>query len=115
MARRKLISVATLDKGKTRLDSIKSIDPVLDLGNGVTAAGYEAEITLLKNKISVYNTLLSTIDEKYNEYEAQNEVVRIWNERVLKGVSFKFGADSNEYEMAGGTRKSERKKPLKKV
>jgi hypothetical protein len=40
MARKKLIRVPDLDKGTTRLASVKSIDPVIDLGNGITAANY---------------------------------------------------------------------------
>ena len=35
-------------------------------------------------------------------------------ERMLEGVGSKFGHDSNEYEMAGGKRKSERKRPIRK-
>jgi hypothetical protein len=33
---------------------------------------------------------------------------------MLAGVVSKYGRDSNEYEMAGGVRTSERKKPKKK-
>jgi hypothetical protein len=33
---------------------------------------------------------------------------------MLNGVSVRFGKDSNEYEKAGGIRKSERKKPVRK-
>lgn len=114
MARKKLEKVPALDKGKTRLASIKSIDANLDLGNGVTAAAYESEIDLLKTKVSDYNTLLSGVDNSYNQYEAQLAIVKTWNERILNGVAFKYGTDSNEYEMAGGKRKSERKKPTPK-
>ena len=35
--------------------------------------------------------------------------------RALNGVKFKFGDDSSQYEMAGGVRKSERKKPVCKA
>jgi hypothetical protein len=33
---------------------------------------------------------------------------------MLAGVSSKFGKNSDEYEKAGGTKKSERKKPVRK-
>jgi hypothetical protein len=39
MARKKLTKVPDLDKGRTRLASIKSIETALDLGNGITALG----------------------------------------------------------------------------
>lgn len=44
---------------------------------------------------------------------AQKEVVKDWNERVLTGVATKYGKNSNQYEMAGGKKKSERKKHTK--
>ncbi len=33
------------------------------------------------------------------------------SERMLAGVAAKYGRDSTEYEMAGGTKKSERRRP----
>jgi len=36
------------------------------------------------------------------------------NARILSAVEARFGSDSNEYEMVGGTRRSKRKKPSKK-
>ena len=40
--------------------------------------------------------------------------MRDLNERALDGVASKYGKNSNEYEQAGGTRKSERKRPVRK-
>jgi hypothetical protein len=114
MARKKLIRVPDLDKGTTRLASVKSIDPVIDLGNGITAANYETQVNLLRTKLATYNTALSTIDDLYNECIAQIDVVRDWNDRVLTGVATKFGKNSSQYEMAGGVKKSERKKQTPK-
>ena len=37
------------------------------------------------------------------------------NTEILSGIRSKFGVDSNEYEQAGGTRQSERKRPVKKI
>lgn len=114
MARKKLIRVPDLDKGTTRLASVKSIDVVIDLGNGITAANYETQINLLRTKLAKYNTALSTIDDLYNECIAQIDVVRDWNDRVLTGVATKYGKNSSQYEMAGGVKKSERKKQTPK-
>lgn len=111
MARRKLTRVLDLVKGTTRLAAVKSIDATLDLGSGITLGNYETQISVLANKLSAYNTALSTIDSLYNDCIAQIEVVKDWNERVLTGVATKYGKNSSEYEMAGGKRKSERKKP----
>jgi len=109
MARRKLGRVLDLEKGKKRLAAVKSIDPLLDLGNGIEVPKYEAEVTSLETKLQVYNTALSTIDGLYNDCIAQIDVLKDWNERILTGVATKYGKNSSEYEMAGGVRKSERK------
>lgn len=37
------------------------------------------------------------------------------NERILTGVATKYGKNSTQYEMAGGKKKSERKKATKKT
>ena len=115
MARRKLTRVLDLEKGITRVAAVKSIDPALDLGSNITVANYETQVQLLSTKIAAYNTALSTIDDLYNECIAQIDVVKDWNERILTGVATKYGKNSSQYEMAGGKRKSERKKPSKKT
>lgn len=117
MARRKLSRVLDLEKGQTRLAAIKSIDVALDLGNGITVTNYEAQVNLFANKLSAYNSALSSIDSLYNDCIAQLDVLKDWNERILTGVATKYGKQSSEYEMAGGKRKSERKKsnPRKKI
>ncbi len=111
MARLKLARVTDLEKGVTRLSGVKSIDENLDLGNGITLANYEVEINKTQAKLSEYNTALSKIDDLYNLYNAQRDVLKDWNERILTGVATKYGKNSSQYEMAGGVRKSERKKP----
>jgi hypothetical protein len=115
MARKKLVRVLDLEKGVTRLAAIKSIDVALDLGSNINVGNYETQVQLLATKLSAYNTALSTIDDLYNSCIAQIDVVKDWNERILTGVATKYGKNSSQYEMAGGVRKSERKKPTKKT
>ncbi|MBP6755022.1 MAG: hypothetical protein KA210_02660 [Bacteroidia bacterium] len=115
MARRKLSRVLDLEKGITRLAAIKSIDAALDLGNNINVTVYETELNLLRTKLNTYNTTLSTIDDLYNACLVQMEVVKDLNERILTGVATKYGKNSTQYEMAGGKKKSERKKATKKT
>jgi hypothetical protein len=110
MARKKLIRVLDLEKGITRLAAVKSIDTALDLGSNINVANYETQVNLLSTKLSTYNTALSTIDDLYNDCIAQIAVIKDWNERILTGVATKYGKNSSQYEMAGGKKKSERKK-----
>ena len=109
MARRKLGRIIALEKGRTRLAGVKSINPNLDLGNGIEVPKYEDEVTKMEAKLQTYNTALSTVDGLYNDCIAQRDVLKDWNERILTGVATKYGKNSSEYEMAGGVRKSERK------
>ncbi len=104
-----------LEKGTTRLAAIKSIDAALDLGNNINVTVYETELNVLRTKLNTYNTTLSTIDDLYNACLAQIDVVKDLNERILTGVATKYGKNSTQYEMAGGKKKSERKKPAKKT
>lgn len=114
MGRRKLARVLDLERGTTRLAGIKSIDPALDLNNGLTVLNYETEVGKLVTSLGIYNTALSTVDDLYNNCIAQIAVIRDWNERMLNAIAGKYGKNSSEYEMAGGVKKSERKKPSKK-
>jgi hypothetical protein len=107
--------VLDLEKGTTRLAAIKSIDAALDLGNNINVTVYETELNVLRTKLNTYNTTLSTIDDLYNACLAQIDVVKDLNERILTGVATKYGKNSTQYEMAGGKKKSERKKPAKKT
>ena len=115
MARRKLTRVLDLEKGITRVAAVKSIDAALDLGNNINVTVYETELNLLRTKLNTYNTTLSTIDDLYNACLAQIDVVKDLNERILTGVATKYGKNSTQYEMAGGKKKSERKKSAKKT
>ena len=112
MARTKKNS-KVIESAKVRLASVKSIDPNLDLGNGITVAKYETKTDETDSSLETYNTTLSLLDEQKNTFEVNEKDLNDYNERFLLGVGSKFGKDSMEYEKAGGTRKSERKKPSK--
>ena len=114
MARLKLARVLDLEKARTRLAAVKSIDPALDLSNNITVANYEKEVDILNTNLGAYNTALSTVDDLYNVCIGQIDIIKDWNERILAGVATKYGKNSSQYEMAGGVKKSERKKPTKK-
>ncbi len=109
MSRRKKTS-AMLVKGEQRLAGLQSIDPQLDLGNGITSESFEQEVNNLRVAIAAYNTLLSKVDEASNTVEQAEKQLATVSENVLLGVKIKFGKDSNQYQMAGGTRVSDRRR-----
>jgi hypothetical protein len=60
-------------------------------------------------------SLRSQLDALLNQRNAHNATLTGLTTRALSGIRGFFGPDSNEYEQAGGTRKSERKKPTRKT
>jgi hypothetical protein len=112
--RRKRLS-AKLGKAEVRAASMGSIGSKLDLGNGLTLEMYWEAINGLRAKQQEYNMLLSKVDNLYNELLADERALGEMSDHMLSGVKVKFGRDSVEYEMAGGVRRSERKRPQRKV
>lgn len=112
---RKRRSSRALDKASVRLDGIQSINPNLDAGGGFNAPGYQRIITQLRADISAYNTALSTVDALQNTIADTEKALAEYSERMLIGVASQYGKDSNEYEMAGGVRKRDRKRPVRRV
>lgn len=111
MARMKKTSKVAME-AKERFSGVKSIKN-FDLGAELTIAGYQKWIDDTENSLEKYNTSLSVADENQYEYEANEKGLKDYHERILLGIAAKYGKDSIEYEQAGGTRKSERKKPVR--
>jgi uncharacterized protein YukE len=107
---RKKKSVSHVEQAVTRLAAMKSIDSKMDLGNGLDIAKYETAIKDLQAKLEKYNTTLSMADEQLNQVQASELTLRDLSERMLTGVASKYGKNSDEYEKAGGKKKSERKR-----
>ena len=99
---------------QARLDALKSLDPNLDLGYGLTLVAYQALINTAQAKLSAYNTLLSQVDDAQNALRAAEQELRPFSARLLAGVGVKYGKNSSQYEMAGGTRTSEIKRTPRK-
>jgi hypothetical protein len=113
MARKKKV-FSHYQKAVTRLSAMKSIDGKMELNQGLSVPLYETAIDGFKAKLDLYNTTLSTVDTLLNDVIKTELELKDLSERMLLGVGSKYGKNSNEYEMAGGVRKSERKKPVRK-
>jgi hypothetical protein len=112
MARPKRASTALLN-AEQRAAAIASISEKLDLGNGLALSPYQEKIAALRNKINVYNTTLSTVDDLSRDIKEMEKELRDLSQQMLLGVGARYGTDSREYGKAGGVRKSERKRPGK--
>jgi hypothetical protein len=115
MARTKRTSPA-LDAAKTRANSLATVDKAMDFGNGASLTALNAANEALKTQLDDYNQMLSELDDALNKLEKAESSVTDLGTRLLAGVKVKYGPDSSEYEMAGGTRASEIKRsPRKKA
>ncbi|HEY9664202.1 MAG TPA: hypothetical protein V6C65_37640 [Allocoleopsis sp.] len=104
MARRKRNS-ATLETSERRIESLRSISEILDLGGGLTIAAYNTIISDLRTKLAAYNTALSTLDKLTDDVREAERAAKEMAEKMLLGVGSRYGKSSQEYEMAGGSRR----------
>jgi hypothetical protein len=86
----------------------------MDFGNGVSLTALRGATAAGKVRLDAYNALLSQTDDALNTLEAAEKTVTDLSSRLLSGVKTKYGADSSQYEQAGGTRRSEIKRAHKK-
>jgi hypothetical protein len=94
-------------EAQERSGNLRAIDPNLDLGNGLTAAAYDAKIAETQAALDAYNGHLAQADAAGNDFQALEKDLRDFSSQMLSGVKVKYGRDSNQYEMAGGKRLSE--------
>ena len=100
-----------LERSVSRAAAISTIDEALDLGSGITLTGYRAAIAEARQGLDGYNALLSQLDEAHIRLSTAEDALQLWSRRMLAGVLSRYGPDSVEYEKAGGTRDSARRRP----
>lgn len=114
MARQKRGS-AVLQKAERRCTGVKSFAAEFNFGDDLTLEQYTQKIETLRAQIDTYNQALSHADAASNAVEATEAELRSLSERLLMAVAVKYGKDSSEYELAGGTRTSDRKRPRRAI
>ncbi|ASC69872.1 hypothetical protein XM38_008020 [Halomicronema hongdechloris C2206] len=104
MARRKRNS-ATLEQVERRLESIRSIATDLDLGGGLSVQNFAIIVGDLAAKLAAYNTALSNIDKMADDVRVAEQAAKTMAENMLLGIGSHYGKTSQEYGMAGGSRR----------
>ncbi|MBD2531301.1 hypothetical protein H6G97_17585 [Nostoc flagelliforme FACHB-838] len=112
MARKKRSS-PVLQKAVLRAASMNSIDPNLDVGNGLTLPAFSTLIERMRSKENAYNSALSNLDKLYSEMLQTESELGDMAEHMLMGVATRYGKRSVEYGMAGGVPKNPRRKGLR--
>lgn len=97
-----------LEKGQLRILKLKAIDPYFSVSSDRSVVTLEQQIDELNTKLNEYNSTLAALDSAKQEIEQLEKNMGNLLDQLLQGVATKYGNDSREYEMAGGTRKSQR-------
>lgn len=80
----------------------------------VTHADFAAAISKVQGLNTQIANLRTQLDDLLNDRNDSTKSLNGLNTRGLSAIRGIFGPNSSEYELAGGTRSSERKKPVRK-
>ncbi|MEH1840751.1 MAG: hypothetical protein V7L20_18820 [Nostoc sp.] len=97
-----------LEKAELRSAGLKAIDSKMDFGNNCDLQNLTKSIEQLRTMLDAYNIALAMIDSSKIKIDEMEKILNNLTDKMVRGVAFKYGKNSNEYEMAGGVRDSER-------
>ncbi len=122
MAFKKREATAVVNAAKVRLSAVEVIDldkereiNYGDEDRPITKVTFGAQITRCEDLTKEYNQSLERSDGLLNQVIAEEKKLAGLHKAILSSAAGKFGDDSSEYEMLGGTRRSERKKRTVKI
>jgi hypothetical protein len=97
-----------LEKAELRSAGLKAIDSKMDFGDNCNLQNLTKSIEELRTTLDAYNIALAMIDSSKTKIDEMEKTLSNLTDKMVRGVAFKYGKDSSEYEMAGGIRDSER-------
>lgn len=97
-----------LEKAELRSAGLKAIDSNMDFGNNCGLQNLTQSIEQLRTMLDAYNIDLAMIDSSKTKIDEMEKTLSNLTDKIVRGVAFKYGKDSSEYELAGGIRESER-------
>ena len=108
-------------KSEQRLKGMRKVDSkynsLIDYGGfdfKLSVLDFKNQIALCKQLNESYNDTLKLADIKALSLKQEEQKLSDMYARVLSGCVSKFGSDAPELTLLGGTRKSERKKSVRK-
>lgn len=105
---------AAIIAAQDRKAGLVNIDPTIDLGNGLSAQSYQAKIEMTESKLNAYVNAVAQADaSRVMLIDAEKEL-NDFSDHIMRAVSVKFGLNSPEYVSVGGTRKKDKKRPVRK-
>jgi hypothetical protein len=93
----------------------KVVSGFSQLPSRIDKAAFASRATIVEAKVSAIDALKKQLATAVNDKDAAVKDLKARLVDVRAAVKGAYGADSNEYELVGGTRASERKKPGRKA
>ncbi|MEH2120857.1 hypothetical protein [Nostoc sp.] len=97
-----------LEKAELRSAGLKAIDSNLDFGDNCDLQNLTQLIEHLRIMLNAYNIDVAMIDSSKTKIDEMEKTLSNLTDKLVRGVAFKYGKNSSEYELAGGIRDSER-------
>jgi hypothetical protein len=97
-----------LKKAQFRVAGLKAIDPNINFDDTYNLKNLTQLIEQFHNMLNDYNAAIAMIDSSKKKLDEMEKNLSHISDKMLMGVGFKYGKNSNEYELAGGVRDSER-------
>jgi hypothetical protein len=91
---------ATIEKALLDLANLKSIDPTLDLGGGISIEAMTALVEEARQAIETLNVATATISSNRRLIQEKESAIVDLSARIRLGVGSKFGRKSEEYRIA---------------
>jgi ABC-type hemin transport system substrate-binding protein len=107
MTRQKRTS-RVLEKAEFRSAGLKAIDPNMNFDDNCNLQNLTQSIEQLRTMLDAYNAALAMVDSSKTKIDEIEKNLSNLSDKLLRGVAFKYGRNSSEYEIAGGIRDSER-------
>lgn len=111
MARGK--STETLLTESERIERVWTDNPTFSLGD-ITLAQFKTKIKELRDARGKAEALRTQLTAAVNEANERSDDLAALVTRARSGFRAFYGPDSTQYEQAGGTRASDRKRPARK-
>ncbi|MBC6431091.1 hypothetical protein FM036_09790 [Nostoc sp. HG1] len=97
-----------LEKAEFRVAGLKAIDQNINFDDTYSLQNLTQLIEQFHNTLDRYNADIAMIDSSKTKLDEMEKTLNQVSDKMLMGVGFKYGKNSNEYELAGGVRDSER-------
>jgi hypothetical protein len=108
-----------LGKAQRRLKGFRYLHPQFDLGNGINTQDFVRKTETMEARLKAHNELVTDFLAKVTASRAEvkelDQDLAETAERMLNTIAAIYGKDSDEYEMAGGTKRSTAKKKAEKT